>query len=61
MECFLKGGKLTRIRKSFDGTDFGTVGLNSKQEAASDRGAVDNHGARTANAVLTSDVRTGQS
>src|SRR5207248_11461733 len=52
--------ELLRVGQAFDGLDAATVGLHGEHEAAAHDLAVDAHGARTTDAVLTADVRAGE-
>ena len=47
-------------RETLDRDDFRAFGLHREHQTGSHRGAVDQHGARTAYAVLAADMRSGQ-
>src|ERR1051326_1467463 len=47
-------------RQTFDGNDLGAFGLYRQHQTGADRGAVDQHRAGAANAVLAADMGAGQ-
>jgi hypothetical protein len=61
----LMEGPLQRMQRfaicqTFDGLDFLSIGLDSKEEARAYGPTVQEHGAGTANTVLTADVGPGK-
>src|ERR687885_823721 len=57
-EGFLQGVELPVRLKALDGFDLAPVGLDAEDEAGPDRETVEQNGARTADAVLASQVRS---
>ena len=60
-ECLLHCGEsAVGVPESLDRGDLAAIGLNREHQARADRGAVDQHRACSAHAVLASQVSTGQ-
>ena len=56
----LQVGKLAALRQAFDGVDRPAGDLGRQRETASNRAAVEEHGARATDAVLAAEMRSGQ-
>jgi hypothetical protein len=52
--------QLITICKTFDGHDFGAIGLDGKHQTCAHRSAVEQNGTGTAYAVFASDVGSDQ-
>ena len=59
-KSFLYGMQFSIARQAFDGGHLASVRLHGEQSAGLDGLAIEQHGACTANARFTSDVRPGQ-
>ena len=61
LEGVLQLAQALQLGRALDGLDLLALRLNREQEAPAHHATVEHHGARAADAMLTADMRAGQS